>query len=254
MILSERVKDTDIKAYFFVKFMEKKYVDRFKEGYVHMKNLKAYVDMEKDKQKVGVGDKYEGSLVLKGGQLKVYNEADEHLFDLETEEVTLTHEQDLLHPVFCSYVIDMDNLKIIDETNDYVTTNIAMSDEELEKIIEEFPDTAVFISASEFYNRFLAACKNKGYDLDAEKVKYYDYLINQKDRVATFLTDPLVKKAFIKSDYFQHQNEFRFIITNKEIYEPLDDFNIGDISDIAFEMKTDEILKFKTRFKKDTSK
>lgn len=253
MLLSERVKDPEIKAYFFVKFMEKKYVDSFRKGNVHMKNLKAYVDMEKIEQKKGVGDKYEGSLVLTGGQLSVYNETDEHLFDIETGEITLTHEQDLLHPVFCSYVVDMDNLIIIEETAKDVTTSISISEEELEKIINEFADTAVFISAAEFYNRFLTACKNKGYDLDAEKVKYYDYSINQKDRVATFLNDPLLKKAFIKSDYFQHQNEFRFIITNKEISEPLDDFNIGDISDITFEMKTDEISKFKTRFIKDTS-
>lgn len=254
MLLSERVKDPEKKAYFFVKFMEKKYVDSFRKGYVHMKNLKAYVDEEKNKQKKGVGDKYEGSLVLKGGQMIVYNETEELLFKMDTGEITVTHDQDLLHPVFCSYVIDMDNLEIVEETDNEVFTNIAISDEELGKIIEEFPDTAVFIAAGQFYNRFLAACKNKGYDLDAEKVKYYDYSINQKDRVTTFYNDPLVKKAFIKSDYFQHQNEFRFIITNKEISEPLDDFNIGDISDITFEMKTEEIYKFKSKFIKDTFK
>ncbi len=46
----------------------------------------------------------------------------------------------------------------------------------------------------------------------------------------------------MKDNYFEYQNEYRIIILNQSITEPLD-FYIGDISDITYERDTRSFLK-----------
>lgn len=136
----------------FVKFIPKQHIDRFRAGYIHMKNLKTYIDMEKESKEKGIGDKYECSLVLRDVRATWRdNETEEIILKSPLTEVTIFNEDELLTPVFCTYIIDSDNLMIEEETNQDATTKIKISDEEIEKIIDDFGETAVIIQANEFF-------------------------------------------------------------------------------------------------------
>ena len=108
--------------------------------------------MEKESKEKGIGDKYECSLVLRDVRATWRdNETEEIILKSPLTEVTIFNEDELLTPVFCTYIIDSDNLMIEEETNQDATTKIKISDEEIEKIIDDFGETAVIIQANEFF-------------------------------------------------------------------------------------------------------
>ncbi|MFJ7663733.1 hypothetical protein ACIQXW_15280 [Lysinibacillus sp. NPDC097162] len=240
MLLTERLDEK--RTYFFVKFMPKEFVDRFRKGFIHMKNLKAYVDMEKESREKGIGDKHEASLVISNTKLDFFDEeTNELVFTLDTDKLSLSNNQDLMHPVFCSYIIDSDSLEIFEETEDEVRVKIRAREDELERILKDFGLTAVLIEAHSFLERFTVACKEQELVANASKVSYYDYSVNQKERMDIFLDKNSTKRVFVKSDYFKHQNEHRFVLLNKQIEEPMDLF-IGDISDITHVLDTRKLF------------
>lgn len=238
-------------TYFFVKFTPKEYIERFRAGNIHMKNLKTYIDMEKESGVTGIGDKLEASLFLNKPKLQMADpDSGEVLIDMELKNTTIWSEEDLYHPVFCVYVIDSDSLKVIKDDYDGVTTKMDISEEDLDDLIRTFGETAILIKASEFIERFKESCKKKGFTYQSSKAKYYNFSVNEKERVDAFFADNPYEKAFIKRSIFEMQNEFRFILTNHTTID-FYDFNIGDISDITFEMDIRDIfVKNQIKFKK----
>ncbi|WP_102693981.1 hypothetical protein [Rummeliibacillus pycnus] len=233
-----------------VKFMKPEFVDRFREGNIRMSDLNTYIKMEKKSMIRGMGDKLEGAAVIKAESFELYEEGTDNLFFTgNSSRFTLTSNDLTKTPVFCSFAINDKILEIINEDNDYYYVKPQLDEKDVEKLIQDFDNTAVLIDVK-FIQRFIDVCKKKNIGVKADIIKYFDYGINQKDRLKQYTDIHNPNMCFIKDKYFESQNEHRIALKSERTTEPIT-FNIGDISDITtvFDIK-DFFSKYGMKLKK----
>ncbi|TYP67687.1 hypothetical protein [Paenibacillus methanolicus] len=192
-------------------------------GKVYMNRLGIYKEIEREQGKKGVGDKYDGHTVIRkilSGTL-INQETGEETGKIEftpSSEVSFAFNDVLAMPTFCSYAVDSNHLEIIGENEGYYLVELVFTPEELNQIVTDFGEHALFINYGKFVAELSKAAIDRGYELKGDKVKYADYSINQSDRLKD--TDT-INVAFWKSDEFSHQNEHRFVIPNIGVETPL---------------------------------
>lgn len=96
------------------------------------------------------------------------------------------------------------------------------------------------ISAKHFLNNITETFEKEGIEWDSSKVKYSDFTINYKDRVEAFMSGGS-SKFFWKDNFFKNQKEFRLVILNREIEEPIT-IDIGDMTSYACLMPTEQLF------------
>ncbi|MEH7248743.1 hypothetical protein V7114_18365, partial [Neobacillus niacini] len=133
---------------------------------------------------------------------------------------------------------------------EYYHTRIFLPEDQLEKMISEFGEQLIFINPVEFLNRVTAVLEEKNYSYRASLVKYDDYSINSSNRLESYRTKD-TDIYFWKDKFFENQNEYRIVITDQEIDEPLT-ISIGNIKDIAKVLKASDLFsgKFELAIKK----
>jgi hypothetical protein len=228
-------------AYLFVKFSKKKYLEMLQSGILHMKNFKAYIDWEKQNKKKGIGDVLEATNVMNNMNFKMLQpETDEVLIEGIAARFTLTFDDLIYKPVFCLTGINASSLKLVDESEDYIEVSLNYSEEEKKTIIEEFGDYALVISPNQFMDTVTKKLDELGYLYKAKFVKYDDYRVNNKERLEDFLQF-MSDLYFWKDEKFKYQREYRLVILNKEIEEPLN-IDIGDISSFTVLVPTEKLF------------
>ncbi|PID20988.1 hypothetical protein CSV61_12260 [Sporosarcina sp. P3] len=233
-----------------VKFTQ--YTDYLKAGNLRMSNLKTYIDWEKESGIKGIGDKLEASRVFSDVGIKVFMAETEVLVSEGVAESFNFHvNEDTLLPVYCMYAVDAKVLEITKEDDRFYYTKFSVPDETIKRLVEEFGDKMIFINPAPFIEMVQQTFKKKSYGLKANKVKYDDYSKNNSERLKAYEDKESIDVCFWKDKYFEDQNEYRIIIPNLSIEEPLE-VNIGDISDIAVEFKISEFFseKFELRISK----
>lgn len=220
------------KAYFFLKFGQRKYMDLLKQGSLHMKNLQFFIDYENEAAKKGRGDKNEGSAVLSDVTVQFRKpETDEVFFEFKAARTQLRADSVLTKPVFCMTYITGEDLEVTNETEEYYEAKIKFSDKLKEEMATEFGDTVLVISAGNFLDRIKEVFEQKGYSYGKGKVDYYDFNVNQSKRLENFEEDnPMV--FFIKDETIAYQKEFRIVVLDQDVESHLD-VDIGDISSFA---------------------
>ncbi|KAB7704031.1 hypothetical protein F9802_19190 [Bacillus aerolatus] len=111
-------------------------------------------------------------------------------------------------------------------------------------MIKEFGEQMLFINPPVFLERVSKAFNERGYSFKAAPVFYDDYSVNSSKRLESYMKmDNDIH--FWKDKFYENQKEFRIVITDLEIGEPLV-INIGDIADISKQFKASEF--FSDRF------
>ncbi|MFD2752399.1 hypothetical protein ACFSUM_18600 [Virgibacillus siamensis] len=213
----------------FKKAEEIEHLKSLQNGLVYMNRLGIYKKIEELEGKQGVGDRYDGHVVVR----EIRNI---HLRNIETDQIiemgsaggfTFAFDDVLAMPVFCSYGIDSSKLEIIDEDENRFTVELRFDSDEIERIIRDFGEYALLINFSEFKNQLSRVIKEDNHSLIGKMVKYADYSVNQYERLADKDT---INTAFWKSDVFSHQNEYRLVIPSLNIDNPIT-INIGDLKE-----------------------
>ncbi|MCE2501286.1 MAG: hypothetical protein J4G13_10555 [Dehalococcoidia bacterium] len=227
--------------FFLAKFIKKQeHADEFLQGKLFLNPLCYFKNIESED---GRGDKNEGAI----------------LFPLDDFVLTLTPtnpktgdvgdiiritKDDLaapisLHPgrfdhinLLCMYACHIRDIQSISVDNiDDFRKQLEISEE-----CASLGEHAIIITnIQEFLRRISVAAEQGGYGLRRGLVTYYDPM------VGTPTTESDIESVFHKRKEYQYQSEFR-IAVDTHLYEPTSlRLSIGDISDIAFLMRTSEI-------------
>lgn len=202
-----------------------------------MKNLKYYVDLEKNTDDEDVGDAYDGQMVLQNVKISLYT-VDTHEFVAQFDApVTSLNLGYLECPVFCMFMFDYRNY--VDEhlDGDNLTVRYQFAEEQLIKM-SNFGDSVLIIkNGDEFISRVKKGLLDAGYGYTRDYVQYYGF--NDLEHLKQVQKDNS-RIAFWKRDRYAYQQEYRLLI-----HDYVDDFlsvDIGDISDITDLLKTEDLL------------
>ncbi|WP_437828985.1 hypothetical protein ACQRXC_14980 [Niallia taxi] len=239
MKLSETGIDNKDSVYALLKFTPFK--DSFLSGNLYMNNFKRYIDMEKESGIKGVGDKYEAAHVYKNLSFKMYDSVTNELV-LEGESSAMDFRLDGAEkrPVLCLFAITGELLEVVREDEEYYHTKISLPEDQAKKMISEFGDELIFINPVGFLNKVTAVLNEKDFSYRASLVKYDDYSINSSARLESYKKNDN-EIYFWKDIFFENQYEYRIVITDQEIDEPLI-LSIGDIRDITKVFNAEEFF------------
>ncbi len=227
--------------FFLLKFGKRKNIESLQNGKLYMKNLKYFIDIEKEKAQKGMGDINEGKLVMNNIDFKLIDPKTKNiLFQGYAEKAKLEIKEDHKKPVFCMSCIDFNSLEIEEETESTLVGKLIISERQKKEFINEFGDTVLLISFSDFINRITRVFKENNISFIADKVKYSDYSINYMDRLNSSIKQN-EEKFFWKDIFFNYQKEFRIVILNKEVDNKFE-IDIGSIKDFSKIVSAEEFL------------
>lgn len=202
-----------------IKFQLKPRIDSLQSGIVYMNELKFFRDMEKLERDDDIGDLMENNIHSTAYELP----------DGRPSNVNLT-ENSSSNFVFCLFYVPL-HLK-----------HFQFSEKQKEKL-PVFGDTALIIHDSqEFLNRVLCEAKKGGYKLHHRGVVLYNENEPIPMEVMDVLTKGLHNIAFMKREKYHYQQEYRLVINMDKTEKDHIRLNIGDISDISFQVSTKQIL------------
>jgi len=227
----------------FLKFAKKQeYLEYFQSGKLRMSNLKTYIDMEKKEGKKGMGDLFEVSNVINFLSFKLIDpNTDEILFEGKASKGIMTLNHLATKPVFCLTMIDSSMLEVIEETDVFYKCKVIFSEIQKQRFIEDFGNYVMVLPSSLFLARVIKAFDTQGYDYVHQPVIYDDFNVNHSRRMQSFASEN-TDVFFWKDKSLEYQNEFRFVIINKDITEPFC-IDIEDLSDISFITTAEQLFK-----------
>lgn len=214
----------------FLKFT--RYIESLQDGNLFMNNLEYYINLERKSGMKGKGDKYEAAQVFSEISMRMVDQKTGELFlEGQSSSMYFRMNGDEKRPVYCLFTMDGDIIEVIEEDNEHYIAKISLPDEPVEKMICEFGDEMLFINPVVFLNRVRTTFNRLGYSYNAANVVYDDYNVNTPKRMESYMTQGN-DIYFWKDKYFENQKEFRIVLTDVEIDEPMI-VNIGDIRDIS---------------------
>ncbi|MCA1182428.1 hypothetical protein CHCC14600_4256 [Bacillus licheniformis] len=227
------------------------YIDSLVDGNLYMNNFQYFIDRELETGDRGVGDKYEVSNHYSDVYLRFYNNlTGELLGEGPADKVYSQKEEDKRRPVYCMFCLHSGNLNVVGEDDDWYYTELDLTKEEKEKMINEFNDQALLINPNPFIERVEKAGKEKGFILAKGLVEYDDFSINSEKRIESYRQQNRI--FFWKDHFFKNQHEYRIVVTNteREVKDPLI-FNIGNIDDISYRVNAEQFFQdFQLQIKK----
>ena len=220
-----------------MKFGSEENLQKLQAGQLYMKNLKYYVDLEKETEDEAVGDMYDGQMVLQDVKISMFTvDTNEFIaqFDAPAASMNLGY---LECPVFCMFMFDYRNHVEERLDGDNLTVRYQFTEEQLAKM-PTFGDSVLIIkNGNEFINRVKKGLLDAGYGFTRDHVQYYGF--NNIEHLKQVQKDNS-RIAFWKRDKYTYQQEYRLLV-----HDFVDDFlsvDIGDISDITDLLKVEEIL------------
>lgn len=205
-----------------------------KTGYIYMKNLKYFVDLEKQTLIKGKGDKFEARM-FQASNLKIYDYETNNLL-ITCTDTTITDKDELYKPVFC--ITAKNILENITEFNyPHFESNLFFD----HRMIEDFckntiePYVLVITNVNEFLKRITTKIQEQNLNLRYNLVTYQDTTIFHQCKHKIEYNN-----SFNKDEMFSYQSEFRFIIDEK--VDDYYDFSIGSIEDISIILPAKSII------------
>lgn len=188
-----------------------------------------------------MGDSDEASLVLTELNIKIYdNQTGKLVLQGPASRGKIEDKVDSLKPVFCLSYLDFNNLDIKEEREDFIRGNLVFTEDEKKEFINNFGDTVLMISAKHFLSNVTETFEKEGIEWNSAKVEYSDFKINYKDRIEAFMSEGS-DKFFWKDNLFKNQKEFRLVILNREIEEPIT-IDIGDMTSYTCLMPIEQLF------------
>ena len=208
------------KAPVLIKFQSKEIIDSFQSGTVYMNKLNRFIEMEELEDNHEVGAYMENKFFSMAYELP----------DGTPCNFISTTEDNRDNFVFCLFCIPADSYQF------------QFSSEQKEKL-PKFGDTALVIqNFHEFILRATDGAKKKGYELHNRKVTYYKENCEMPIEVAKLLTEGLYNFSFLKRSRYSYQQEYRLAVNIEKIDKDHIFLDIGDISDISYQISTKQLL------------
>jgi hypothetical protein len=206
-----------------------------------MNNLKTFIDMEKNDGKKGMGDILEVSNVINLLNFKLLNpDTDEVILEGSSSRGIMTLNHCTSKPVFCMAIVDSKMLEVIDEDDTCYKCKVVFTEAQQQRFIEDFGNYAMILPVSGFLERVITAFDEHNYGYVYQPVIYDDFNMNHLTRLKSFAEEN-TDVFFWKDKSIEYQNEFRIVILNKDIDEPLIT-DIGDITDISFIVTSEQLF------------
>lgn len=224
-----------------IKFGRKDRLESLQKGFLYMKPLQYYIDLEEQQGLVGQGDRNEARLVM--------NQADLRLFDYENgtfigslsgkATIGLGYEK---CPAFCLFSLDKRNIieNNISADGKLGTIKTRFKPEQANLMQKNFGDFALIITdTTQFQIQLRNAALENGSILHLGKVLYSDnsvvWLENLKELQTPF------KIAYHKDKSFAYQQEYRALIENLTVEDSYT-LDIGSINTISEIFETKKLL------------
>lgn len=240
--LSEIEKVESVQICLLLKFAsEKWHLESLQSGKLRMNNLKTFIDMEKEDGKKGMGDMLEVSNVINQLNFKLLDpDTDEVILEGSSSRAIMSLNHCKSKPVFCMAIIDSKMLEVLDEDDTCYKCKVIFSEVQQQRFIEDFGNYALILPVSGFLRRVIEAFEKQDYGYVYQPVMYDDFDINHSKRLMSFAEEN-TDVFFWKDKSIEYQNEFRIVILNKDIEEPLIT-DIGDMSDISFIVTSEQLF------------
>lgn len=211
---------TESKVPVLIKFQSKEIIDSFQSGTVYMNELSLFRKMEESDDSHEVGDYMEN---------KYFSMAYE-LPDGTPCNFISTTEDNRNNFIFCLFCVPADGC------------HFQFSSEQKEKL-PDFGDTALVIQDfHEFISRVTNEAQNQGYKLHNREAVYYKENCEMTIEVAKLLTEGLYNFSFLKRSRYSYQQEYRLAVNMEKTEEDHIILDIGDISDISYQISTKQLL------------
>lgn len=208
------------KAPVLIKFKSKEIIDSFQSGTVYMNKLNRFIEMEELEDNHEVGDYMENKFFSMAYELP----------DGTPCNFISTTEDNRDNFVFCLFCVPADSC------------HFQFRSEQKEKLLK-FGDTALVIqNFHEFILRATDGAKKKGYELHNREVTYYKENCEMPIEVAKLLTEGLYNFSFLKRSSYSYQQEYRLAVNMEKIKKDHIILDIGDISDISYQISTKQLL------------
>ncbi|MED0670424.1 hypothetical protein P4S95_09355 [Aneurinibacillus aneurinilyticus] len=230
------------KVPFLIKFTSKKrFVDDLKSGKLFMNNFKFFVDREKEEQKKGMGDNLEVAQVINATDIQlICYETSEKFIGFEKARIVTRPDYLLNKPLFCMTYVDASSFEVIEEKENSVKAHLVFTEEQKMRFPEDFGEYALIMPFGRFFKMFSSIFDKENIEFIADKVRYDDYSINNAQRIKAHL-EQSTDLFFWKDSSLKYQSEYRIVLLNKDIGEPLI-INIGDITKLSHYMSTKDLL------------
>ena len=220
-----------------MKFGSEENLKKLQHGQLYMKNLRYYVNQEKNTGDQCVGDLYDGQMLVHDIKMKAFTvEGKQLIFSASAPNMALDLGY-LDKPIFCMFKFDYRNITSEKIEGNNLIAEYRFSDSQMRNIKDFGEYVLVVKDANKFIERIKEALNREEYDLIHEEVKYYGKNLVQHIRDVHEFP---YKIAFWKRDLYEYQQEYRFLV-DTEVEDHLS-VNIGDISDITKIYKTEEVL------------
>ncbi|MXY55685.1 MAG: hypothetical protein F4Y41_04680 [Gammaproteobacteria bacterium] len=222
-----------------VKFFERReYATTFRSGFLYANRLGYFRDME-DKER---GDPDEGLVLREGGELSIADEDGEyHPLDL-VGPVKFDYGHTKYLNVLCLTLFQSQSQDepTIDMVHDVKAQMAALLD-----TIRSIGSHAVLLTDfGEFLHRARNAADELGYQCWSRSVTYYDTYPLESWRWSNTTVQP----AFLKPRAYELQREYRIVLNTRTYTDDAITVPIGDIRDISFYSKTEDLPNLRWRF------
>lgn len=208
-----------------IKFQTKRLINLLQQGSFYMSSLKRYRDMYANSGDEIIGDPHEGRLYIHCASIFL-PESDE--LKIRDEALPTVSENDF---VFCMFGIIPSNLGVF-----------RFTEEQKSKLAETYDTALIIKDQNEFIKRINSQAKANGINIKYDFVKYYDESFDEASRLCSILERGIDSVAFYKRNKYAYQQEYRFVVKNRDANQLYYEMNIGDISDISEQLPSIDVL------------
>lgn len=233
-----------------VKFVEPQFAETTMDGNFYFARNEYFINLEEQEENKGIADKHEGSWSRAlGDNHRMFFEVDGKMIPIPFKTAVFRNRYDGLGklPICCFVFLSLKkDFEVIPNTN-----KIKLKPEIEQSIRKQFlgRHLILFRDVSATLERFDKSIEQMNYTFSRKLVQYYDektspHPLSEED----YEVNP-IKALFYKSKFFEHQKEFRIVITkpqDNDVTVPL-----GDIRDIAVDyglVETDKQFPFEITF------
>lgn len=224
---------------FFLKFGERKHLQRLQEGNLFFSNAQTFRYYEEKLSIKGQGDRLEGSSLLAANNMTMIgNDTHKPVFTDVKGDIFIHYESANLLPVFCLFACFEKDCSLKRDG----TFSIKLSDDIKENVIAHFPkaDTVAIIKTpqqfiKDVYSTVGTECKSdvvnyfhllgfNGKHGKTNNLAYFKYLAQdvpprkENGKTVYSFNDKYVYRSLLCKDiFFKKEQEYRFILTQRSI-------------------------------------
>lgn len=210
-------------------------------GKMYMNNFQYFSNLEKKRDSKGMGDEYEGSLVLQNMDVTLVSHDNKKTpVRFLADNVKITGKNGMLNPLFCMTSLSIGDLENVLIDNRRITGVLKFTDEQKEKIEREFSPYALLISGGHLANTINKQFNNEEIIYIDDKMKYSNFNINYINRINSCMSQH-TNVFFWKDISLEYQKEYRIVILNRKNDKPFI-YNIGDITQFTKLTTAEELL------------